>query len=123
MYGVPVLFLSGDERICELSKELVPQITTVSSKKGVGGSAWNVSCLLYTSGLHRNDTGGVRHIAALVLGGLYANHGIFRESEMVPDHGCGFTDESRITFARTGIQYCGNHCPLYQILYYRSIKR
>ena len=43
MYGVPVLFLSGDERICELSKELVPQITTVSSKKGVGGSAWNVS--------------------------------------------------------------------------------
>lgn len=32
-----------DERICELSKELVPQITTVSSKKGVGGSAWNVS--------------------------------------------------------------------------------
>ena len=43
MYGVPVLFLSGDERICELSKELGPQITTGSSKKGVGGSAWNVS--------------------------------------------------------------------------------
>ncbi len=43
MYGVPVLFLSGDEKICALSKELVPQITTVSTKKGVGGCAYNVS--------------------------------------------------------------------------------
>lgn len=43
MYGVPVLFLSGDEKICTLSKELVPQITTVSTKKGVGGCAYNVS--------------------------------------------------------------------------------
>lgn len=43
MYGVPVLFLSGDEEICALSKELVPSITTVSTKKGVGGCAFNVS--------------------------------------------------------------------------------
>ena len=79
------------------------------------------------SGRHRShwqdDTGCVRHIASFFLGWLYADHGIFRESEMVPDHGCGFTEESRITFDRTGIQYRGNHCPLYQILYYRSIKR
>lgn len=43
MYGVPVLFISGDERICELAKEQVPAITTVASKKGVGASAWNVA--------------------------------------------------------------------------------
>lgn len=83
------------------------------------------------SGRHRSrwqdytgmTLGGVRHIAALVLGGLYADHGIFRESEMVPDYGRGFTEESRITFDRTGIQYRGHHCPFYQILYYRSAKR
>lgn len=43
MYGVPVLFLSGDARICELSRELVPSITTVASKYGVGGCAYNIA--------------------------------------------------------------------------------
>lgn len=43
MYGVPVVFLSGDERICELAKEQVPSITTVSTKKGVGACAYNVA--------------------------------------------------------------------------------
>ena len=41
LYGVPVVFLSGDERICRLAGELVPGITTVSTKRGVGGSAFN----------------------------------------------------------------------------------
>ena len=43
LYGVPVIFLSGDERICELAKEMVPSITTVATKAGVGGAAYNVS--------------------------------------------------------------------------------
>lgn len=43
MFGVPVIFLSGDARICELSKELVPQIRTVATKHGVGGCAYNVA--------------------------------------------------------------------------------
>ena len=43
MYGVPVVFLSGDERICQLAREMVPSISTVSTKKGVGGCAWNVA--------------------------------------------------------------------------------
>lgn len=43
MYGVPVIFLSGDERICELAREMVPSITTVATKRGVGASAFNVS--------------------------------------------------------------------------------
>ena len=29
---VPILFLSGDEGICKLAKEMVPEITTVSTK-------------------------------------------------------------------------------------------
>ncbi|MCI6887451.1 MAG: M55 family metallopeptidase [Lachnospiraceae bacterium] len=43
MYGVPVIFLSGDARICELSRELIPSITTVASKHGVGGCAYNIA--------------------------------------------------------------------------------
>lgn len=43
MYGTPVVFLSGDERICELAQEMVPSITTVSTKKGMGASAFHVS--------------------------------------------------------------------------------
>lgn len=43
MYGVPVIFLSGDARICELSGELIPSITTVTSKYGVGGCAFNIA--------------------------------------------------------------------------------
>ncbi|MDO4267043.1 MAG: M55 family metallopeptidase [Eubacteriales bacterium] len=43
MFGVPAVFLSGDERICGLSRELIPAITTVSTKKGVGGCAWNTA--------------------------------------------------------------------------------
>lgn len=41
MFGVPAVFLSGDERICELAREMVPSITTVSTKKGVGGCAFH----------------------------------------------------------------------------------
>ncbi len=41
MFGVPVVFLSGDERICQLAREMVPSITTVSTKRGVGGCAFN----------------------------------------------------------------------------------
>lgn len=43
MYGVPVVFLSGDARICELAKEMVPAITATATKRGVGASAFNVS--------------------------------------------------------------------------------
>lgn len=76
------------------------------------------------AGLHRNDTGGVpAYRLPSFWVGFDADQGIFRESEMVPDYGRGFTEESRITFDRTGIQYRGHHCPFYQILYYRSAKK
>ena len=38
MLGVPVAFLSGDETICRLGKELNPSLTTVATNKGVGES-------------------------------------------------------------------------------------
>lgn len=41
MYGVPVIFISGDEEICEQASAWVPAIETVSTKKGVGASVFN----------------------------------------------------------------------------------
>ena len=38
MYGVPVVFLSGDEALCEAAKELIPGITTYATKKGFGSA-------------------------------------------------------------------------------------
>ena len=37
-HGVPILFLSGDEAICGLAKELVPTIETAVTKRGTGGA-------------------------------------------------------------------------------------
>ena len=37
-HHVPVLFLSGDEEICRQAKELIPGITTVETKHGVGAA-------------------------------------------------------------------------------------
>ena len=39
-HHVPVLFLSGDEEICRQAKELIPGITTVETKHGVGAATW-----------------------------------------------------------------------------------
>ncbi|MBQ7699074.1 MAG: M55 family metallopeptidase [Clostridia bacterium] len=38
MYGIPVVFLSGDEAMCESAKELIPGITTVATKRGFGAA-------------------------------------------------------------------------------------
>ncbi len=38
MYGIPVVFLSGDAALCESAKELIPGITTVASKRGFGSA-------------------------------------------------------------------------------------
>lgn len=43
MHNVPVLFISGDRGICQAAGRLVPGITTVETKIGVGGSTINVS--------------------------------------------------------------------------------
>lgn len=37
-HGVPMRFLAGDEAICGLAKELVPEIETAATKRGVGGA-------------------------------------------------------------------------------------
>lgn len=43
-YGVPVVFLSGDVKLCEHAKELVPAIGTVGVKDGLGEATFNMSC-------------------------------------------------------------------------------
>lgn len=43
LFKVPAIFISGDEAICSLAKELVPGIITAPVKKGVGASTINMS--------------------------------------------------------------------------------
>lgn len=40
-YGVPAVFVSGDERLCELAKENICGIETVPTKIGIGGGTIN----------------------------------------------------------------------------------
>lgn len=57
-YGVPVVFLSGDKMICDESKNLVPNIETVSVKKGEGGATFNmhpkISCKSIKEGVKKS---------------------------------------------------------------------
>ncbi|MEY8355599.1 M55 family metallopeptidase [Lachnospiraceae bacterium 54-53] len=41
--GVPVILISGDEAICDSTRETVPGITCVKTKRGTGGAAYCVS--------------------------------------------------------------------------------
>jgi len=41
--GVPVVFVSGDQELCGLAKELVPDIETVGVKSGIGNATFNMS--------------------------------------------------------------------------------
>jgi D-amino peptidase len=41
--GTPVIFLSGDQAICEIAGQKIPGIVTVASKRGYGAAAANVS--------------------------------------------------------------------------------
>ncbi|MFR8840648.1 MAG: M55 family metallopeptidase, partial [Clostridium sp.] len=40
MMGVPAVFISGDEGICGLAREMVPGITTAAVKKGMGACSF-----------------------------------------------------------------------------------
>lgn len=43
LFGVPAVFVSGDEAICDLARDMVPAITTAAVKKGVGACTINMS--------------------------------------------------------------------------------
>lgn len=42
MIGIPTVFLSGDEGICEFAKELLPGIVTVTTNKGFAASVTSI---------------------------------------------------------------------------------
>lgn len=55
LHGVPVVMISGDARICELSGEVIPGIAMVATKRGEGASSFQLSpatvmrCLVETT--------------------------------------------------------------------------
>jgi len=41
-YDVPVIFVSGDQAICDQAKQLIPEIETVAVKQGIGEASLNL---------------------------------------------------------------------------------
>lgn len=41
-YKIPVVFVSGDQGICEAAREMIPGITTVAVKVGIGGAVLSI---------------------------------------------------------------------------------
>ena len=41
-YGVPAVFLSGDEELCAFAREFIPEIVTVPVNRGVGGGVISI---------------------------------------------------------------------------------
>ena len=56
-YGVPVVFLSGDEELCDHAKELIPELETVGVKSGEGNMTTNIhpakACALINAGVQK----------------------------------------------------------------------
>lgn len=40
--GVPTVFLSGDEGLCEYARQVIPAITTVATGRGIGGAGISI---------------------------------------------------------------------------------
>jgi D-amino peptidase len=66
-YGVPVVFLSGDEMLCQSAKKFNPGIETVAVKEGKGDATVNIhpelACELIREGVKK----GLKHIESCKL--------------------------------------------------------
>ncbi len=60
-YGVPIVFVSGDEQLCDHARELIPAIETAGVKKGWGNATISVS---QTKALHMIEDGVKRGLCA-----------------------------------------------------------
>jgi len=57
MYGVPTVFLSGDQALCDRAKSFLPAIETVAVKEGIGNSVVSIQPDLAVSRIRE----GVKH--------------------------------------------------------------
>ena len=71
LYGVPVVFLSGDEALCESAKELIPGITTVATKRGIGSACISEHpekvCRMIREGMEKALSGDYKNRCKLTL--------------------------------------------------------
>lgn len=63
-YGVPVVFLSGDEMLCEKAKKFNPSIETVSVKEGIGGATVSINPELACELIREGVKNGLKRIEA-----------------------------------------------------------
>lgn len=63
-YGVPVVFVSGDEMLCEKAKEFNPGIETLAVKEGLGGATISINPDLACELIKEGVKNGLKHIEA-----------------------------------------------------------
>ena len=66
-HGVPVVFVSGDQQLCDRAQELVPAITTVGVKSGIGNATFNMSCTKACRLIEEGVTAALANIAACTI--------------------------------------------------------
>lgn len=61
-HEVPVVFLSGDKKMCKEAKELIPDAQTVAVKKGVGGATFNMHPIMAIESIKSGVKKGLANI-------------------------------------------------------------
>lgn len=65
--GVPVVFVSGDQQLCDHARELVPAIGTVGVKGGVGSATFNMSASRACQLIEEGVAAALANISACVI--------------------------------------------------------
>lgn len=58
-YNVPVVFLSGDQQLCDHAKEIAPNMESVGVKWGWGNATYNMSCSKACSAIKQGVINGL----------------------------------------------------------------
>ena len=61
-YDVPVVFVSGDQELCDHAVKLVPAIRTAGVKYGIGNATFNMSCEKACRLIKEGVKEGLQHI-------------------------------------------------------------
>lgn len=61
-YEVPLVFLSGDEKICQEATQLIPDAETVAVKRGLGGATFNIHPLMAIESIKSGVKKGLKKI-------------------------------------------------------------
>lgn len=108
LYGVPVLFVSGDKGLCEDAKRIIPEIDVVPVSEGFGASSVSINPDKGIELIEKNVLESVKNIEKKVVLALpekfeveicYRNHTLAYRKSFYP--GCRLIDSNTLKFTST----------------------